>query len=196
VEISVMNVSFLALCCMSAAPPAAPLSDIGPAPATVLIDSAGKPFNLASLRGKVVLVSFVYTTCNGTCPLTTQALVRAQKSLENARLWGTSVEFVSITLDPKRDTPESLAGYARLFGADPAAWHFLTGPPARVEAVIKSWGMWVKCDSNGVLDHPSRIFLLDTHGHQREIYNLEFLKEDWVLADVRALLREKHASKS
>ena len=63
-----------------------------------------KPFDLAKLRGKVVLVSFVYTTCNGVCPLTTQALVGIQKKLQEAKLWGKSVEFVSITLDPKRDT--------------------------------------------------------------------------------------------
>ena len=50
--------------------------------------------------------------------------------------------------------------------------------------------MWVKRDSGGVLDHSARIFLVDPHGRQREIYNLEFLKPDWVLSDVRALLKE------
>ena len=85
------------------------LADIGPAPRTVLVDSTGKPFDLAKLRGKVVLVSFIYTTCNGTCPLTTQALGGVQKKLHEAKLWGKSVEFVSITLDPKRDTPRDLA---------------------------------------------------------------------------------------
>jgi protein SCO1/2 len=184
-----LNLSLLALVCMSAPPPGNGLADIGPAPATVLVDSASKSFDLASLRGKVVLVSFVYTTCNGVCPATTQTLHRLQKKLEEAKLWGTSVEFLSITLDPKRDTAVVLSRYARLFGADLAAWHFLTGPPAQVESVLKSWGMWVKSDANGILDHPSRVFLLDTRGHEREIYNLEFLKEDWVLADVRALSR-------
>ena len=108
-----------------------PLADIGPAPRTVLVDSAGKPFDLASLKGKVVLVSFVYTTCNGVCPATTASLSRIQKSLEQAKLWGNSVEFVSITLDPKRDTPEVLSRYAQLFGADSARWHFLTGSVLR-----------------------------------------------------------------
>ncbi len=171
-------------------PPPCRLADIGPAPSTVLIDSAGKPFDLANLRGKVVLVSFVYTTCNGTCPATTQALERTQTSLRQAKLWGKSVEFVSITLDPERDTPEALARYARLYGADTASWHFLTGSPERVESVIKAWGIWVKRDPKGVLDHSSRVFLLDQRGHQREIYNLEFLKADSVLQDVRELLAE------
>ncbi len=171
--------------------PPARLADIGPAPATVLIDSDEKPFDLANLKGKVVLVSFVYTTCNGACPLTTQALVGVQKKLQSAKLWGTSVEFVSITLDPKRDAPRVLRDYAALFGADPAAWHFLTGSPAKVSEVIAAWDMWVKSDATGVLDHPSRIFLIDPRGRQREIYNLEFLKSDVVVGDVRALIDEK-----
>ena len=90
-------------------------------------------------------------------------------------LWGNKVEFVSITLDPARDTPEALASYARNFGADPAAWHFLTGPPDRVAGVIAAWGMWAKVGPSGAIDHPSRIFLLDQAGHRREIYNLESL---------------------
>ena len=167
------------------------LADIGPAPRTVLVDAAGKAFDLASLRGKVVLVSFVYTTCNGVCPATTTSLVRIQKVLERAKLWGTSVEFVSITLDPKRDTPDVLNRYARLFGADQARWHFLTGTATEVESVTASWGMWAKLSPTGVLDHPSRVFLLDARGHQREIYNLEFLQPDSVLEDVRSLLNDR-----
>jgi protein SCO1 len=166
------------------------LADIGPAPRTVLVDSAGKPFNLDSLKGRIVVVSFVYTTCTGVCPGTTQAMVRVKQALTDARLWGTSVAFVSITLDPRRDSPEVLSDYARLFRADDAAWHFLTGAPADVAKVIADWKMWVKAGPNGALDHPSRIFLLDARGHQREIYNLECLTPEAVLHDVRGLLAE------
>jgi protein SCO1/2 len=166
------------------------LADIAPAPTTVLVDSAGKPFALSSLRGKVVVVSFVYTTCNGTCPATTSALVRIQKALELAKLWGQSVAFVSITLDPLRDTPEALNRYAGLFGADRAGWHFLTGSSTQVESVIAAWGMWAKIGPTGVLDHPSRIFLVDPRGREREIYNLEFLEPSSVLEDIKALLAE------
>jgi protein SCO1/2 len=175
---------------MAAGPAASRLADIGPAPPTVLVDSAGKRFDVASLRGKVVLVSFIFTTCNGVCPVTTQRLSGLQAELQKTKLWGNSVAFVSIALDPKRDTPEVLARYARLYKADPAAWHFVTGPPPEVERIITAWGMWVKTDATGVLDHPSRIFLLDPVGRQREIYNLEFLKSDSVMQDVRLLLDE------
>jgi protein SCO1/2 len=167
-----------------------PLADINPAPRTALTDSAGKPFDLASLKGKVVLVSFVYTTCTGVCPGTTQAMVRLKHALEEAKLWGTSVAFVSVTLDPRRDTPDVLGRYAKLFRADDVAWHFLTGAPAVVQSVITDWGMWVKTLPSGALDHPSRIFLLDARGHEREIYSLEFLTPQAVVQDVRSLLNE------
>ena len=165
-----------------------PLADIGPAPAVALTDSSGRPFELASLRGKAVLVSFVFTTCTGNCPATTNNLVVVRNALERAGLWGTRVEFVSITLDPRRDTPEVLRDYAQLYRIDPASWHFLTGPTDRVLSVVAAWGMWVRTTPTGTLDHPSRIFLVDPRGRQREIYSLDFLRPATVLQDVRTVL--------
>jgi protein SCO1 len=169
---------------------ASPLADIGPAPPVALIDAEGKPFQLDRLRGKAVVVSFIYTTCNGSCPATTHNLYRVQQALKDAGLWADQVEFVSISLDPARDTPEVLRRYAKIYGADPAAWHFLTGPPDEVSRVITSWGMWARIGPSGVLDHPSRIFLIDPRGRQREIYNLEFLTPEGIVQDVRTVLQE------
>jgi protein SCO1/2 len=166
------------------------LADIGPAPELKLTDSDGQPFDLARLRGKAVVVSFIYTTCNGVCPATTHRLYRVQEALKEARLWGDRVAFVSITLDPARDTPEILANYARIYDADPDAWHFLTGPIDRVDRVLSAWDMWARRDAKGVLDHPSRIFLIDPKGHQREIYSLEFLAPKTVVQDVRSVLED------
>jgi protein SCO1 len=100
------------------------------------------------------------------------------------------VEFVSISLDPVRDTPEVLAQYAKIFSADTAHWHFLTGPPGEVAKVIAAWGMWARVGPSGTLDHPSRIFLVDPKGREREIYNLDFLKPEAVLQDLKTLAAE------
>jgi protein SCO1 len=172
-----------------------PLADIGPAPPVELIDSESRPFSLGSLRDKVVVVSFIYTTCNGSCPMTTSALDRVRRRLQDEGLWGRSVEFVSITLDPEHDTPEALARYAKVYRADPKSWHFVTGPPDRVAKVIASWDMWVRPSPSGAIDHPSRIFLLDQSGHRREIYNLESLTAETVTQDVRGLLAERAGSR-
>ena len=170
------------------------LADLGPAPAVALTEASGAPFELASLQGKAVLVSFVYTTCNGSCPATTHNLYRVQEALKRAGLWGTRVAFVSITLDPERDSPEVLARYARIYGVDPANWRFLTGPPDRIAKVLADWGMWARIGPAGVLDHPSRIFLLYPKGRRREIYNLDFLTPEGVLDDLRSVLAEGDAA--
>ena len=171
------------------------LADIGPAPPVELVDAAGHPFALADLGGKAVLVSFIYTTCNGTCPATTATLDRARRALRDAGLWGRRVEFVSITLDSARDTPEALAAYARAYRADPRSWHFLTGPPTDVARVIAAWDMWARVGPSGVIDHPSRVFLIDPRGRRREIYNLESLTPEAVLQDVKAVLAEADATR-
>ena len=69
--------AFLGVSGALAVQPQSPLADIGPAPAVKLTDAEGKPFDLEKLHGKCVLVSFVFTTCNGTCPLTSRAMARA-----------------------------------------------------------------------------------------------------------------------
>jgi cytochrome oxidase Cu insertion factor (SCO1/SenC/PrrC family) len=137
----------------------------------------------------VVVVSFVFTTCNGTCPATTQRLAEAARLLDRAGVGPDRARFVSIALDPARDTPEALRRYMRLYDVDPARWSFLTGPPAQVEKVHAAWGMWTRQTPNG-LDHPSRVFLVDRKGRVREIYNLDFLRPAWLAEDVRLLLGE------
>lgn len=168
-----------------------PLADIGPAPEVELIDAQGRPFRMADLRGRAVLVSFIYTTCNGTCPLTTAGLDRIRSTLKARQLWGDRVAFVSITLDPERDTPEVLRRYASFYRAEPSRWRFLTGPPERVRGVLKAWDMWAKVGPSGVIDHPSRVFLIDPAGRQREIYSLETLDAESVADDVASVLGER-----
>jgi protein SCO1/2 len=174
-----------------AAPEASRLAVIRPAPDFTLTTQDGATLRRGDLRGKVVVVSFVFTTCNGTCPATTHRMgALAQALAQHGLFKGDRVRLLSITLDPARDTPEALRRYMRLYDADPAHWTFLTGPPAQVGKVLSAWGMWARPAANGQLDHPSRIFLVDRRGRIREIYSLEFFKPAWVLQDVRQLLGE------
>ena len=170
------------------------LAVIGPAPAFSLTDQNGQSFGSERLKGRVVLVGFVYTTCGGVCPATTHKMYRIQEALRREKLWGEKVQFVSISVDPERDTPDVLARYAATYDADTASWHFLTGDSKNVSKVVSDWGMWARRNSEGVLDHPSRIFLLDSEGRIREIYSLEFLEPASVVADMRALLAEARAT--
>ena len=145
---------------------------------------------MADYKGKVTLVSFIFTTCSGSCPATTSRMAKIQEHLHQRGLLEKGVRLVSISLDPKRDTPEVLRGYMRLYEADGSTWSFLTGPPDEVAKAIAAWGMWAKPAPNGQLDHPSRIFLVDRKGRIREVYNLGFMKTAWVVEDIELLLKE------
>jgi len=148
-----------------------------------------KPFHLSQLRGKVVLVSFVFTTCNGSCPATTHRMAVVERDLARAGLLG-KVHLLSITLDPARDKPSVLRDYMQLFDIASKHWTFLTGSSKEITAVLTDWGMWVRPAANGQLDHPSRVFLLDPKGRVREIYDLQFFRPAWVREDVQLLLKE------
>src|SRR5256885_2520068 len=114
-------------------PSAAPnsrLAVIRAAPEFVLSDQNGKPVRLGELKGKVLLVGFIFTTCNGSCPATTHRMAQVQERLKARGLdKNGGVRLLSITLDPARDTPEKLRDYMRLYDVDPGSWTFLTGTP-------------------------------------------------------------------
>jgi protein SCO1/2 len=171
--------------------PSSRLAVIREAPDFTLTTQAEESLRLKDLRGKVVLVSFVFTTCSGSCPATTSRMSQVAQTLkEKELLKDGGVRLVTITLDPARDTPEALRKYVKAYDADAAHWSFLTGSREEVEKVHTAWGMWTKPAGNGQIDHPSRVFLLDRRGRIREIYNLDFLKPAWVVDDIRLLLGE------
>jgi protein SCO1 len=175
---------------VAADPPPSRLAVLRDAPDFALTTQDGKTLAKADLSGRVVLVGFVFTTCTGTCPATTQRMAGVARRLAEAGIGPDRVRLVTITLDPARDTPEELRRYMRLFGIDAKRWSFLTGSPEQVAKVHAAWGMWAKPAGNGQIDHPSRVFLVDGKGRVREIYDLDYLKPAWVLEDVRLLLDE------
>jgi len=84
------------------------------------------------LRGRQVAINAIFTTCKDVCPLETANMVQLRKVL-GARV-GKDVHLYSISIDPKRDTPEVLKAYAEKFGAD---WTFLTGRPEDIKLIMK-----------------------------------------------------------
>jgi len=172
------------------------LAVIRAAPDFALRTQEGQTLSRDDLRGKILLVSFIFTTCNGTCPATTHRMSQVQEELKKRGLEkGGAIQLVSISLDPARDTPAVLKGYMRLYDLDAGNWSFLTGPADQVAKTIAAWGMWARPAANGQLDHPSRIFLVDQAGRIREIYNLSFMNPAWVAEDVELLLKERAAGK-
>lgn len=133
-----------------------------PAPPFRLIDQDGNPLALADLRGKAVLLDFVYTACPGPCPILTGLHVEVQRALDPALR--DRVRLVSISLDPRNDTPARLREYARERGADPGNWSFLTGSAQDVEAVLRAYGVGSARQPDGTIAHLVVTFLIDGEG--------------------------------
>ena len=96
-----------------------------------LTERSGKSVAKADLLGRRWVACFVFTRCAGPCPRVTSQMRALQDLLEN-----TSVQLVTITVDPQHDTPEVLSEYARTWTADPDRWWFLTGDQRRIYGLI------------------------------------------------------------
>ncbi len=156
------------------------------APEFRLLDVNGKALKLSELRGRIVLLAFVYTSCTSACPLLSVHMARLQRKLIATRL---PAVLVSVTVDPERDDAGALARYAKGFGARPG-WHFLREEPARLQPVLAAYDEWTQRLPSGELDHPARLHLIDGAGRVREIYSLAFFDEDQAFLDIAALKRE------
>lgn len=106
---------------------------------TVLTSHSGEKLKFYSdvLDGRTVIISFMFTTCVDACPLINANLQRIQERLKD-RL-GKDIFIVSITVDPKVDTPRVLAEYRKQYKAGPG-WLFLTGSEKNIETVSSKMG--------------------------------------------------------
>ncbi len=141
-----------------------PLNDLGPAPSFQLTSETGQPFDSKSLAGHVWVADFVYTTCDGPCPMMSSEMRQIQNSTAAEMA---DVKLVSFTVDPAHDTPAVLAAYAKHFKQDPDRWCFLTGEVSKLNEV----GLGFKLNSvDGSLSHSTRFVLVDRRGHIRGFY--------------------------
>ena len=141
---------------------------IGPAPDFDLTSQDGKRVTLADLRGKVVAVTFIFTTCPDICPMLTSNMAQVQEALGDD--FGKSVAFVSITVDPENDTPGVLKEYAEAFGADLGGWAFLTGDPSALKQVAQGYGVFAEKAVGGGVDHTLLTSIVDPRGVLRVQY--------------------------
>jgi protein SCO1 len=100
--------------------PDQPLRVTRDVPAFSLIDQNDKPVTLQTLKGKPFIANFIFTHCQGPCPVMTAKMATLQKSVP------ADVRLISFSVDPAQDRPDVLKSYAAQFAADDARWHFLT----------------------------------------------------------------------
>jgi protein SCO1/2 len=175
-----------------AAPTASPgdfaYAQVKPAPALQLTDQDGRPFSLASLGGRPVLVFFGYTHCPDVCPATVGIIDAALAKV------GTGPRVVFVSIDPERDTVAAMKSYLRYL---PAVYTGLTGSPADVRRNATGWGVqYAKQDTfNGTgysMAHTADVYLVDAQGRLRARFPFG-TSEEPMAASLAALLRETPA---
>lgn len=135
-----------------------------PVPDFTLIDQSSQHIALSTFAGKVVVVSFMYTRCAlpNYCFRLSTNLARLQKRFHDQL--GRDLILLSITFDPAHDQPPQLADYAKVWKADPATWHMLTGPVAAVQSVCSEFGVTAYPDE-GLLIHSLHTVIIDRQGN-------------------------------
>ena len=166
------------------------ISAYGTVPGFQLTNQNGQPFGSAQLSGKIWIADFIYTTCPGPCPMISSRMSELQKPLQK-----TDVHLVSFSVDPDKDKPEVLRGYADKLQAEPGRWDFVTGAKSAIYKLSHDgFKLAVSdgSDAQGIPVHSTRIVLVDRHGQIRGYYDAtepEAITK--LLADTNHLLREQ-----
>lgn len=185
------------------------------APPFELLDQFGDSMGLSDLAGKVVVLTFLYTSCPDVCPITTETLRRTHQLLGDDT---GEVEFVAITVDPQRDSVERVHRYSEekdMLGR----WHFLVGDEERLAPVWRAYwldpvselsaggtsddhsheegelgnkltaGSTRGVDNGYLVSHTAPVFLIDRQGHRRVLFTNLSLDPQPLLHDIRLLIR-------
>jgi protein SCO1 len=166
------------------------LEVLGDIPQFDLISQDGQPFQSQTLAGKIWVADFIYTTCPGPCPRMTSQMREVQDAVSKMSALSGDVRLVSFTVDPAQDTPPVLAAYAKLHGASPAMWYFLTGPVPALQTLDRDAFKLGNID--GTMQHSTRFVLVDRQARIRGYYDTsESSAIPKVIADIYTLARER-----
>jgi protein SCO1/2 len=154
-----------------------------------LTDQDGKPFHFKNSQGKLVLATFIFTTCPDVCPLLTAKFAAIQRTLEENK----SKDFLllSISTDPERDSVAALRDYAGRFNADLRNWSFLTGTRQDLAKVWKIFRINVTKSQAGDVNHTTLTTLIDRQGNRRVDYHGDKWQNKEVLKDIQWLRTQK-----
>jgi protein SCO1 len=150
------------------------------APDFTLRNQDGEPISMRSLRGKPVIVTFLYTTCEDTCPLQAQTIKGALNELDR------EVPALAIAVDPPRDTPKRARAFLseqRMLGR----MDFVLGSRAQLRPLWKGYAIQPQTDK---LEHQGRFVLVDRRGFQRIGFPLGEATPERLAHDYRLLERE------
>jgi protein SCO1/2 len=149
------------------------VAPVRPAPATVLTDSRGRSIDLAGYRGRAVLVTFLYTRCPDVCPL-----IAAKLQSVRSRL-GARVQLVAISVDPRGDTPRTVAAFLRAHALT-GQMEYLLGSAGRLGRVWAAWNVGSERDAARpeLVAHSALVYGVSATGRLTTIYPADFNPAD------------------
>jgi protein SCO1/2 len=150
-----------------------PLPVLAQVPAFELVEAAGTPFGSADLAGHPYVADLIFTHCAAICPRMTAEMGRLERetrSLEDLR-------FVSVSVDPERDSPEVLSSYAARVGANRKRWVFLTGEKTEILRLASEGYLLPVLEGKPELDedaiiHSQYFVLVDGVARIRGVYDI------------------------
>ncbi len=158
-------------------PPGIPPADFG------LRDEQGRLVRLGDLRGRPAVVTFLYTTCRDTCPLTTQQIRQALDDL------GHDVPVIAVSVDPKNDTAQRARSFALKQGMT-GRMRWVLGTTAELQRIWRAYGV---APQTAESDHSASTVVLDARGRQRVGFATTVLTPEGLAHDIAALEREPAA---
>jgi protein SCO1/2 len=164
------------------------LPKLFPVPNATLVSEAGRPLQLDTMKGQVTVYDFIFTNCGGTCPMMTSTMRKVTQKIDKEA----PVRFVSISVDPQRDTPAALRQYASRVRNDPR-WLFFTGDKKTItELSVNGFKLAAGGSSSDSILHSTKFAVADKQGVIRAYH--DGTADDAparVAGTIRDLLRER-----
>ena len=130
-------------------------------------------YTFRNMEPKVRLIEFMYTQCPDVCPNTTYQMKDLRNRLEKDGVFGSKVEFLTISFDPKRDTAEVLRDYAKTFEIDKhEGWDLVRGEKEDIKKLADNFDFMYRDPGTGQYVHTSATYLLDENNHVIEVFGM------------------------
>jgi protein SCO1 len=163
----------------SLAPPDVPVRDF------TLHDQNGRRASLRQYRGRVVVLTFMYSTCRDTCPITATTIRGAMDDV------GHDVPALAVSVDPANDTPDTAEAFLVKRGLSAGRMRFLLGTRAQLAPIWHAYG--IRPQGKG-FDHSAYVLLIDKRGRQRVSFPTDQLTDRDLAHDIRRLEAERTSS--
>jgi protein SCO1/2 len=147
-----------------------------------LRDEQGQTVSLRAYRGHVVVLTFMYSTCQDTCPVTATTIRGALDDL------GHDVPTLAVSVDPANDTPDSAEQFLLKRGLSDGRMHFLLGTRAELAPIWRAYA--IRPQGNG-FDHSAYVLLIDKRGRQRVSFPAQQMTDSDLAHDIRRLEAER-----